>query len=136
MSKELLNIVYPMWSRINRVEYAVLHVLNVREDHQLQHLRDVALAFQCTGYVYWKDTAGKSNTTPNHDIRCRISGTMHNATVQQFLSTLSPNSSPTSVLLQVEDGFISKHNVFPFRGQFSPFITPLAAQMSVVFSQG
>ncbi|GFW32530.1 hypothetical protein TNCV_676881 [Trichonephila clavipes] len=40
---------------------------------------------------------------------------MHNATVQQSLPAVSLNSNPTIVKLQAEAGFISKHNVVPFR---------------------
>ncbi|GFX97647.1 hypothetical protein TNCV_2842071 [Trichonephila clavipes] len=50
-----------------------------------------------------------------------------NATVQQLLTTVSPNSNPTIVMLQTEAGFISKHNIIPFRCSCPPFITPLAA---------
>ncbi|GFV24872.1 hypothetical protein TNCV_883401 [Trichonephila clavipes] len=40
---------------------------------------------------------------------------MHSATVQQPLTVVSPNSNPTIVMLQAEVGFVSKHNVVPFR---------------------
>ncbi|GFY26295.1 hypothetical protein TNCV_24931 [Trichonephila clavipes] len=36
---------------------------------------------------------------------------MHNATVQQPLTTVSSNSNTTIVMLQAEVGFVSKHNV-------------------------
>ncbi|GFS49697.1 hypothetical protein TNCV_4344111 [Trichonephila clavipes] len=39
---------------------------------------------------------------------------MHNATVHQPLTTVYPNSNPTIVMLQVEVGFVSEHNVAPF----------------------
>ncbi|GFU97162.1 hypothetical protein TNCV_3180041 [Trichonephila clavipes] len=61
---------------------------------------------------------------------------MHNATVQQPLITVSPNSNPTIVMLQAEAGSISKHNVVPFRCLFPSFIAPLVEQMPVVSSQG
>ncbi|GFX96538.1 hypothetical protein TNCV_1442121 [Trichonephila clavipes] len=47
---------------------------------------------------------------------------MHNATVQQPLPSVSPNSNPTIVMLQVETGFTSKHSVVPFRCPCLPFI--------------
>ncbi|GFX56473.1 hypothetical protein TNCV_74191 [Trichonephila clavipes] len=55
---------------------------------------------------------------------------MHNATVQQPLTTMSPNSKLTNMMLQAEAGFASKHNVVRFR--YAPFF----AQSPVVFSQG
>ncbi|GFY04973.1 uncharacterized protein TNCV_561051 [Trichonephila clavipes] len=61
---------------------------------------------------------------------------MHNATVQQPLTTESPNSNPTIVMLQAEVGFVSKHNIVPFRYPSSPFIAPLTAQTPMVSSQG
>ncbi|GFU61416.1 hypothetical protein TNCV_492491 [Trichonephila clavipes] len=61
---------------------------------------------------------------------------MHNATVQQRLTTVSTNSNPTIVMLQSEAGFFSKHNVVPLRCQCPPFIAPLAVQTPVDFSQG
>ncbi|GFV35925.1 hypothetical protein TNCV_2866841 [Trichonephila clavipes] len=50
--------------------------------------------------------AMKSNTTPNHDTGCRISGGMHNAAVQQPLTKVSSNSNPIIVMLQAEVGFV------------------------------
>ncbi|GFS55898.1 hypothetical protein TNCV_2924731 [Trichonephila clavipes] len=38
---------------------------------------------------------------------------MHNTTVQQPLTGMSPNSNTTIVMLQAEAGFVSKHNVVP-----------------------
>ncbi|GFX30576.1 transposable element Tc3 transposase [Trichonephila clavipes] len=59
---------------------------------------------------------------------------MRNATVQQYLTTVSPNSNPIIVMLQAEAGFVSKHNVVPFRSPYQPFIVPLSAQTLVVSS--
>ncbi|GFW30672.1 hypothetical protein TNCV_456091 [Trichonephila clavipes] len=57
----------------------------------------------------------KSNTTPNDETGCRTSVAMHNATAQQSLTMVSPNSNPTIVILHAEAGFVRKHDVFPFR---------------------
>ncbi|GFX47396.1 hypothetical protein TNCV_4692011 [Trichonephila clavipes] len=46
--EELLNISCGVWSSIILLEYGQWQALNVWEDHGLQHLRDVALAVQCT----------------------------------------------------------------------------------------
>ncbi|GFS79575.1 hypothetical protein TNCV_2370681 [Trichonephila clavipes] len=59
---------------------------------------------------------------------------MQNATVQQPLTTVFPDSNPIVVLLQVEAGFISKHYVDLFRCSCPPLIALLAAQMPVVSS--
>ncbi|GFV97931.1 hypothetical protein TNCV_5069711 [Trichonephila clavipes] len=61
---------------------------------------------------------------------------MHNATVQQLLTTVSPNSNSTIVMMQPEAEFVSKHNADLFCSPWLPFITPLAAQIPVVSSQG
>ncbi|GFT25801.1 uncharacterized protein TNCV_1517741 [Trichonephila clavipes] len=61
---------------------------------------------------------------------------MHNVTVQQPLTTVSPNSNPIIVMLQSEAGFVSKHDVIPFRYPCPPFIASVATQTPVVFSQG
>ncbi|GFX01565.1 DDE_3 domain-containing protein [Trichonephila clavipes] len=61
---------------------------------------------------------------------------MDNATVQQPLTTLLPNSNPTIVMLQVEAGFVSKHSVVPFCCPCPPFIAPLVAQTPKVSGQG
>ncbi|GFW13548.1 hypothetical protein TNCV_1210141 [Trichonephila clavipes] len=61
---------------------------------------------------------------------------MHNTTVQQSVTKVSPNSNPTIVMLQAEAGFISKCNATPFCCPCLPFIAPLAAQTPVVSSQG
>ncbi|GFV63679.1 hypothetical protein TNCV_1962251 [Trichonephila clavipes] len=57
---------------------------------------------------------------------------MHNATVQQPLTTVFSNSNPTIVMSQAEAGFVNRHNVVPFRCPCPPFTAPT----SVVFSQG
>ncbi|GFV34282.1 hypothetical protein TNCV_992031 [Trichonephila clavipes] len=44
--------------------------------------------------------AVKYNTTRNHNTRCRTNVAMHNAAVQQLLTTVSPNTNPTIVMLQ------------------------------------
>ncbi|GFX15540.1 endonuclease-reverse transcriptase [Trichonephila clavipes] len=62
----------------------------------------------------------------------RTSVTMHNATVQQPLTTMSPSSNLTAVMLEAETGFVSKH-VIPSRCPCPPFIAPLAAQNSCSF---
>ncbi|GFX98657.1 uncharacterized protein TNCV_1502351 [Trichonephila clavipes] len=82
-------------------------VLNVWEDKGLQHLRNVALAVQCIDNAYQKDAAVKSNTTPNHGTGCRTCVAMHNTTVQQPLTTVSPNSNPTTVMLQAQKWYSS-----------------------------
>ncbi|GFW23604.1 hypothetical protein TNCV_4091471 [Trichonephila clavipes] len=51
------------------------------EDHELHHLRDVALAVQCVGNTDRKFAAVESNTTPDHYTVCWTSVAMHNATV-------------------------------------------------------
>ncbi|GFY30622.1 hypothetical protein TNCV_3117841 [Trichonephila clavipes] len=53
---------------------------------------------------------------------------MHNAAVQKPLTTVSLNSNPTIVMLQAEAGFVSKHNVVPFRCPFPSFIAPLVTK--------
>ncbi|GFT56790.1 hypothetical protein TNCV_1268841 [Trichonephila clavipes] len=70
----------------------------------------------------------------DHDTGCRTNVTMYNATVQQPLTTVSPNSNSTIVMLLAEARFFSKHNVVPFRYPCSPLITPLVAQMPAVSS--
>ncbi|GFX96903.1 hypothetical protein TNCV_1996351 [Trichonephila clavipes] len=65
----------------------------------------------------------------------RSSVVLHNATIQQPLGTVSPNWNPTIMMLQAEARFVIKHNVVPFRCPWPPFITSLAAQNSMVFSQ-
>ncbi|GFS54874.1 transposable element Tcb2 transposase [Trichonephila clavipes] len=44
------------------------------------------------------------------------------------LTTVSLNSNPIIVMLQAKGGFVSKHNVIPFRCVCLPFIAPLAVQ--------
>ncbi|GFW68984.1 hypothetical protein TNCV_2918821 [Trichonephila clavipes] len=53
---------------------------------------------------------------PNHDTGCKTSVVMHNGTVQQPLTMVSPNSNPTIMILQTEVGFVNKNNVVPFHG--------------------
>ncbi|GFX21237.1 hypothetical protein TNCV_2251851 [Trichonephila clavipes] len=65
----------------------------------------------------------------------RTIGKMHNATVQQP-PTVSPNSKLTIVMLRVEVGFVSKHDVVPSRCSCPPFIAPLTVQTPMVPSQG
>ncbi|GFX92281.1 hypothetical protein TNCV_1112081 [Trichonephila clavipes] len=96
--------------------------------------KDIAIAVQSTGNAYWKGSPGKSNTTPNYDIGCRLNVVLHSKIVQQPIHGVSPNS--TIVLLRIDVSFINKHNVVPFRYPFPPFIAPLAALTSVVSSQG
>ncbi|GFX55459.1 uncharacterized protein TNCV_267471 [Trichonephila clavipes] len=78
------------------------HLLRVRkaESHGLQHLRDVALAVQGTGNAYKRGAAVKSNATTNHDTGCKTNVATHDATLQQPLTTVSPNSNPTIEMLQ------------------------------------
>ncbi|GFW28306.1 hypothetical protein TNCV_4639731 [Trichonephila clavipes] len=78
----------------------------------------------------------KSNTIPSHDTGLMTSVAIHNAKVQQPLTTVSPNSISIIVMLHAEERFVSKHNVVPFRCPCLPFIAPLGAKMSVVSSQG
>ncbi|GFW79252.1 hypothetical protein TNCV_2476591 [Trichonephila clavipes] len=61
---------------------------------------------------------------------------VHNSTVQQPLTSVSPNSNPTILIWQAEVEFACKHNVIPFRCAYPPFIAPLMAQVSVAPSQG
>ncbi|GFV36565.1 hypothetical protein TNCV_2260841 [Trichonephila clavipes] len=61
---------------------------------------------------------------------------MHNATVQQLLTTVSPNSNLIMEMLQAEVGLVSKHYVIPFRCRIPPFIAPLEKQTPVVSVQG
>ncbi|GFX53402.1 hypothetical protein TNCV_2946411 [Trichonephila clavipes] len=101
----------------------------------LQYLRDVELSVQCTGNEYQKGAAVKSNTTPNHDTGCRTNMVVHNATVTQPLTTVSLNSNSTIVVLQVEERFVSKHNVVPIRCPCPPFVTPsLVTQTALISS--
>ncbi|GFU10398.1 hypothetical protein TNCV_3514751 [Trichonephila clavipes] len=53
---------------------------------------------------------------------------MHNSTVPLPLNTESPNSNPTTMMLQAETGFVSKHNIAPFRCPCPTFIAPMAAK--------
>ncbi|GFV83070.1 hypothetical protein TNCV_2801961 [Trichonephila clavipes] len=94
-------------------------------------------SFGCSVYrqCVLQGCAVKSNTTSNHEIRCRTGVAMHSATVQQPLTKLSRNSNPTIVVLQVEAEFVCKQNVIPFRCPYPPFIAPLVAQAPIVFSQ-
>ncbi|GFX03289.1 uncharacterized protein TNCV_3555171 [Trichonephila clavipes] len=78
----------------------------------------------------------KLNTTSDHGTGCKTRVAMHNATVQQPLITVSPNSNPTIVMLQAKAGFVSKHSVVTFRYPCPPFIAPLAVQTPVLSSQG
>ncbi|GFW76847.1 hypothetical protein TNCV_59451 [Trichonephila clavipes] len=61
---------------------------------------------------------------------------MHNGTVQQPFTKVSPNSNLTIVVLQVEAIFVRKHNVVPFICLCPPLIVPLTAQTHVVSSHG
>ncbi|GFT35991.1 hypothetical protein TNCV_4343001 [Trichonephila clavipes] len=61
---------------------------------------------------------------------------MHNATVQQPITTVSPNSNLNIVILQAEAVFVSKHNAVPFCCPCPPLIASLVAQMPAVSSQG
>ncbi|GFT26078.1 hypothetical protein TNCV_2332611 [Trichonephila clavipes] len=80
--------------------------------------------------------AGKSNTTPSHDAGCRTNVSMHNATIQQPLTTVSPNSNLTIATLKTKAGSDSKHNSVLFLCPSPPFVAPLAAQTPVISSQG
>ncbi|GFX02381.1 hypothetical protein TNCV_2285481 [Trichonephila clavipes] len=128
----------PDKSQVCRCESSgdIMMTLNVWEDNGFQHLRDVALAIQCICNAYKRVAAVKSNTTRNHDTGCRTNVAMHNATVRQLLPMVSPNSNLTIGTLKAEAGFVSKHNVIPFRCLGPPFIAPLEAQTPVVSSQG
>ncbi|GFT87745.1 hypothetical protein TNCV_4000951 [Trichonephila clavipes] len=101
--------------------------------HSIKH---VGLQQGCTGNAFERGVAEKSNTTPNHDTECSTSVAMQNAAVQQPLTIVSPHSNLNIVILQAEAGFVSKHNVVPFRCPCPPFIAPLAALTPVVSSQG
>ncbi|GFT18950.1 hypothetical protein TNCV_4725881 [Trichonephila clavipes] len=80
----------------------------------------------------------KSNITFTHagTVQMLTSVAMHNATVGQSFTTVSPKSNLTIVMLQAEVGFGSKHSVVPFYVPCSPFIASLAEQTPVVYSQG
>ncbi|GFX41217.1 hypothetical protein TNCV_2219151 [Trichonephila clavipes] len=88
--------------------------LNAWENHGLDHLRAIALAVQ-RSQLYQRGMEWKTNITPDHDIECRTNVAMHNATVQQPFTMMSPNSNPIIVMLQAEAGFVSKHNDIQFR---------------------
>ncbi|GFS81054.1 hypothetical protein TNCV_1223421 [Trichonephila clavipes] len=60
---------------------------------------------------------------------------MHNAAVQHPLTTVSPNSNPTTMTLQAEVVLVNKHNVLSFSCPCPPFIALLAVQTPVVSSQ-
>ncbi|GFU94554.1 vacuolar protein sorting-associated protein 13B [Trichonephila clavipes] len=60
---------------------------------------------------------------------------MHNTTVQQSLTAVSPNSNLTIVMFQAEAEFVSKYNVISFRCPCPPFIAPLEAKTPVVSNQ-
>ncbi|GFT32882.1 hypothetical protein TNCV_5039161 [Trichonephila clavipes] len=77
----------------------------------------------------------KSNTTPNHHTGCKTNVAMHNATVQQPLTTVSPNSNPTIKMLPAEAGFVIKHYAVPLHRTCPPFIPPLVEQTPVVSNQ-
>ncbi|GFS67648.1 hypothetical protein TNCV_4363401 [Trichonephila clavipes] len=111
------------------------HALNVLVDHGLQHLRDVALAIQCTENEFYRDAALKPNTNPSLDSGYRSTVAMHNAAVKQPLTTVSPNWNTTIVMLKSEVVIVSKRKVLPFRNPYLPFISSLAAQTPVVSSQ-
>ncbi|GFV65641.1 hypothetical protein TNCV_1051321 [Trichonephila clavipes] len=68
-----------------------------------------------------------SNTAPYHNTQCRTSVAVHNAAVQHSLSTVSPDSKPTIVVLQTDASLVSKDNFIPFCHPHPFFITPLAA---------
>ncbi|GFU85635.1 hypothetical protein TNCV_1719261 [Trichonephila clavipes] len=76
-----------------------------------------------------------SNTTPYHNTRCMTSVVVRNAAVQHPLSAVSPDSSPTIVVLQTDEGLVSKYNFIPFCHPHPSFILPLAAETSVVLRQ-
>ncbi|GFU15690.1 hypothetical protein TNCV_1269131 [Trichonephila clavipes] len=135
--KELLNILRHVWSHIIMLAYGSWQVLNVWKDHGFQRLRDVMLAVQCKGNAYrYRGATVKSNTTPCYDTGYKTSLAMHNATVQQPLTTVSSNLTLAIVILHAQAGFASKRNAVQFRCPCPPFIASLAAQSFVVSSQG
>ncbi|GFX06580.1 hypothetical protein TNCV_3018141 [Trichonephila clavipes] len=65
--------------------------------------------------AYYRAAEVKSNTSLSHDTLSRTIVTIHNATVQQPLTKVSPNLNPNIVMCQAKAGFVSKHNVVTFR---------------------
>ncbi|PRD28836.1 UNVERIFIED_CONTAM: hypothetical protein NCL1_31251 [Trichonephila clavipes] len=82
------------------LKYGCGQALKVRKDNWLKHLGDVALDVKITGNAYKRSARVISNITPYHNTRYRTSVVVHNAAVQHPLSTMSPDSNPTIVLLQ------------------------------------
>lgn len=83
-----------------------------------------------TGFsVYWQwvlEGCGSEIQYPfNHDTGYRTNVAMHTATVQEPLTTVSPNCVS---ILQTVAGFINKPNVVPFRWPCPLFFAPLVAQ--------
>ncbi|GFW41543.1 hypothetical protein TNCV_4034601 [Trichonephila clavipes] len=77
-----------------------------------------------------------SNTTPYHNTRYRTIVVVHNSDLQHPLSTVSPDSNPTIVVLQTDAELVSKDNFIPFCRPHPSLIVPLAAETSVVLGQG
>ncbi|GFX94535.1 hypothetical protein TNCV_3087641 [Trichonephila clavipes] len=63
----------------------------------------------------------------DQDTGCRNSVAMHNATVLQSVTTVSPNWNLIIVLCQAEAGFLSKNKVAPLLCPCPPFISPMAS---------
>ncbi|GFW86149.1 hypothetical protein TNCV_1969571 [Trichonephila clavipes] len=113
-----------------------VNVFEIPDDHDLQHIRDIALVVQYTGNAYERGAAVQSNTIPIHDTQCMTSGVMHKSTVHQPLTKVTLIPNPTIVMLQAEAGFVSKHNAIPFRFSCPPLIELLVAQTLVVSTRG
>ncbi|GFS72787.1 hypothetical protein TNCV_4628431 [Trichonephila clavipes] len=96
----------------------------------------VDLVLLRTENKYSNGAAVKSNTTSNHDTRCRTSVVMHYPTVQQPLTTKSQISNLTIVNFHAEEGFVRKQNFVQLCCPCPPFIAPLAAQMPSNFTSG
>ncbi|GFT48468.1 uncharacterized protein TNCV_3822531 [Trichonephila clavipes] len=102
IDEEPLDNACHVWSRIILLKYGCCQALKVRKDNWLQHLRDVALDLSSTGNAYQRIARVISNTAPYHNTRCRTSVVVYNAAVQHPLSSMSPDSNPTIVVLQTD----------------------------------
>ncbi|GFT34200.1 hypothetical protein TNCV_2689051 [Trichonephila clavipes] len=72
----------------------------------------------------------------DESVREGTSGAVCNAAVQHPLSTVSPDLNPTIVELQTDAWLVNKGNFISFCRPHPSFITPLAAETSVVLRQG
>ncbi|GFS47410.1 uncharacterized protein TNCV_4863321 [Trichonephila clavipes] len=80
-----------------------------------QEIQNLFLSLSSSGWC----TTGQS--------LCKHNAVTYNATVQQPLTTVSRNSNPNTLMLKSKTGFVSKHNVVPFR---CPYLTLIAIACS------